>query len=1111
MSTGPFIETIITEDPTLRNRSLDDLAARLNTEDLLQVTEELEDFRLSSKNLYHTVRALFFLYALYRFHLPRLKNCQPVAQTPFLAVTHLRERRFEEAIQCLNEAQKRLGPSAPIASGLAASYHGLAFKKLSDQVRRSVQSAKGNQWMFRVGHPFDHPLRIVDQLKKIDPELETFPILMERTPVRMDLCHSAWSDIFFLGMDYPEGARVVNTSIDLGVLDRDSETKPPVEAFFRVIDIPLLRMTSVDLNTSTTISDLGEVFDFAKDYLGLLKAAIIASGIIPPGIEGSGQKLASVLERIVGKGLGIELVSNVNDIPKGSRLAVSTNLLGALISVCMRATGQVRQLTGNLSEIERRTVAARAILGEWLGGSGGGWQDSGGVWPGIKLIQGVIATDVDPEFGISRGCLLPRHEILDETTVTAATRDQLQSSLVLVHGGMAQNVGPILEMVTEKYLLRSNQEWEGRIDANQILDNVLDALKQSDIPTLAKLTTKNFFGPIQTIIPWATNHYTESIISETKQEFEDDFLGFCMLGGMAGGGMAFFFSPPRQKEGQRFLKQTMQRLKDELEHGLPFAMDPLVYQFQINNHGSVSELLDGHDALMPKRYYDLLVPHLIRQENRQLTANNSAELRAFASACRSNPQFKGALDSLFQRLLPEDQANGNGDQELQEQLSSNGFDPIQHEQIRAELRIGRIGLAQNRLPANVNIEDVESTDIANWKALREDHDLESRGKAAIQNGEIAVVTLTAGVGSRWTMGAGTVKAVNPFCQFDGTHRTFLEIHLAKSRRTSSEMGIPIPHVFTTSYLTHSPIQAALQRSNNYGYDGPVFLSEGRSIGQRLVPMARDLRFAWEELSQQRLDEQKEKVRENVRAALLQWAADQGEGTDYTDNLANQCMHPIGHWYEFANLLRNGTLDQIFESQPNLKHLYMHNVDTLGANLDPGLLGFHIDQEAALTFEVIPRWFDDHGGGLARVDGRMRLLEGLAIPNEADEFKLRYYNSNSNWIHLDQMLSLFELDRMDLKHPDKVTAAVRRIASRIPTYVTLKEVKKRWGHGQEDIFPVTQFEKIWGDMTSLHELECHYAVVPRKRGQQLKDPAQLDSWLRDGNAAYINSLCHWETK
>ena len=33
-----------------------------------------------------------------------------------------------------------------------------------------------------------------------------FPILKESTPVRMDLTHSGWSDIFFLGMDFPEGA-----------------------------------------------------------------------------------------------------------------------------------------------------------------------------------------------------------------------------------------------------------------------------------------------------------------------------------------------------------------------------------------------------------------------------------------------------------------------------------------------------------------------------------------------------------------------------------------------------------------------------------------------------------------------------------------------------------------------------------------------------------------------------------------------------------------------------------------------------------------------------------------------------------------------------------------
>src|SRR5881275_2278466 len=137
--------------------------------------------------------------------------------------------------------------------------------------------------------------------------------------------------------------------------------------------------------------------------------------------------------------MGLEVVSNVNNIPKGSRLAVSTNLLGAIIAVCMRATGQAKSLTGTLAENERRLVAARAILGEWLGGSGGGWQDSGGVWPGMKLITGAVAQQDDPEHGISRGRLMPNHHILTAEEASPATRQKLQDSLVLVHGGMAQN------------------------------------------------------------------------------------------------------------------------------------------------------------------------------------------------------------------------------------------------------------------------------------------------------------------------------------------------------------------------------------------------------------------------------------------------------------------------------------------------------------------------------------------------------------------------------------------------------------------------------------------------------------------------------------------------
>jgi hypothetical protein len=47
------------------------------------------------------------------------------------------------------------------------------------------------------------------------------------------------------------------------------------------------------------------------------------------------------------------------------------------------------------------------------------------------------------------------------------------------------------------------------------------------------------------------------------------------------------------------------------------------------------------------------------------------------------------------------------------------------------------------------------------------------------------------------------------------------------------------------------------------------------------------------------------------------------------------------------------------------------------------------------------------------------------------------------------------------------------------------------------------------MTGLAPIGCRFAVVSRRRGQQLKEPAQLDGWLRDGSAAYVDSLCEWE--
>jgi hypothetical protein len=1109
MSVSALWTIITATDPEIRNRSLDSFCRDASYDQLKTELEELERQRYSSGNLYERVRALFFLYAIHRFYLPeRPELSAGTTLVPFNGYEKLLSRRYEEAISIFLASQRAKGSSDGLSSALASAYHGLAFQTLADQVRRSVRSVRGNQWMFRTGHPADYALRLRAELLQRGPA-DPFPILHESTPVRMDLSHSGWSDIFFLGMDLPELARVLNVSINLSVYESGTQTpKPPVEAYLRVIDRPVIRLVSVDLDATAEISDLQEMFDFGRDYLGLLKAAVIASGIVPPGLEGSGQPLTQLLARLLGRdGLGIEIVSHVNNIPKGSRLAVSTNLLASLISVCMRATGQASSLTGPLTEPERRLVAARAILGEWLGGSGGGWQDSGGVWPGIKLIEGVRAAESDAEFGISRGRLLPNHRILAENEVGNATRQRLQDSLVLVHGGMAQDVGPILEMVTERYLLRSDAEWTARQTACKILDEILGHLRTGEVKAIGGATQRNFDGPIQTIIPWASNLYTETLIREVRAAFGDAFWGFWMLGGMSGGGMGFIFDPAHKPEAQNRLGSLMREVSARLSGGTAFAMEPVVYDFSINEHGTFAELHTGNSATMPDGYYNIVLPALLRRDQRLLSACERSDLERFSFLCHDVP---GALDrtrSLLDRLLPHSNQGEQQAESLDSLLAQNGFDPIQHERIQTELRAGHIGLAQNRIPASIQIDDVAPDRL--FDARHEmDAQFRSLGETALASGAVAVVTLSGGAGSRWTKGAGVVKALSPFCRLAGTHRTFLEVHLAKSRRTSGLFGCDVPHVITTSYLTHQRIDQLLRRERNYGYGGPLYLSAGQSVGLRLIPMVRDLRFAWEETPQQMLDSQAQKVRDSSRSALIAWALQSGEGSNYTDNVPLQCLHPVGHWYEVPNLLRNGVLRSMLDAQPNLKYLMVHNVDTVGANIDPAILGFHIARKATMTVEVVTRRIEDRGGGLACVDGRVRLVEGMALPSEEAEFKLSYYNSNTFWIDIDALLQAFSLSRADLRDQDKLATAIRAMAARMPTYITLKDVKKRWGKGQEDIYPIAQFEKLWGDMTALPQMACEYAIVPRSRGQQLKEPAQLDAWLRDGSADYVTGLCEF---
>jgi hypothetical protein len=699
--------------------------------------------------------------------------------------------------------------------------------------------------------------------------------------------------------------------------------------------------------------------------------------------------------------------------------------------------------------------------------------------------------------------------VFDTGEIPERARQALRDSLILVHGGMAQDVGPILRMVTEKYLLRGGRENAARQEAISLLTTIEGALAAGDLKRLGGATTRNFQGPLQAIIPWASNHYTQTLISRCEAEFKSQFWGFLMLGGMSGGGMGFLFDPAIKRPAQERLQRLMTGVKQELQDAFPFAMSPVVYDFEINERGTHAELRGasgGAWALLPAEYYALTLPSLVRTVPDQLSPLRRGELQAVAREIAPGGALVEAREQLLSSLLPQAAEAPTDERSLPQLLRENGFDPELHEQIRSELKAGRIGLAQNRLPISVQIADVEPGDV--WQASGEITAADRRrGEESLAAGEVAVFTLAAGAGSRWTRGAGVVKALHRFHRFQGRYRSFLEVHLAKTRRASRLAGCAVPHLIATSYLTERPIQNALRGMDPTGL-GPVRTSPGQSVGLRLIPMVRDLRFAWEETGGPLLDEQAEKMRASLRSALIGWAESAGCGADYTDNLPGQCLHPVGHWFEIPSLLRNGVLRSLLAERPGLKHLLLHNIDTLGADLDPGLLGLHLRGAGCLTFEVIPRRMDDRGGGLARVDNRVRLIEGLALPREEDEFLLSYYNTLTTWIDIDRLLAVFGLDRNSLADPVAVTAAIRRFSHHLPTYITIKDVKRRWGHGQEDILPVTQFEKLWGDMSAVPEVSCRFVAVSRQRGQQLKEQAQLDSWLRDGTAAWIEGLGDW---
>jgi len=137
-------------------------------------------------------------------------------------------------------------------------------------------------------------------------------------------------------------------------------------------------------------------------------------------------------------------------------------------------------------------------------------------------------------------------------------------------------------------------------------------------------------------------------------------------------------------------------------------------------------------------------------------------------------------------------------------------------------------------------------------------------------------------------------------------------------------------------------------------------------------------------------------------------------------------YPPGHGDVLDGLRNSGVLDRLLAQ--GRTHLFISNVDNLGATLDLSILGSMVAHNNDILMEMTPKTHADiKGGTVIEYEGRMKLLETAQVPaDKVNEFrtvrKFSVCNTNNIWFDLRMLKTALEEDRMKLDiivNPKKV--------------------------------------------------------------------------------------------
>lgn len=284
--------------------------------------------------------------------------------------------------------------------------------------------------------------------------LRSDEIVWARAPARLDV-GGGWTDTPPYSLEW--GGCVINAAVDLN-------GQPPIQAYVRVIDEPVVRIGSIDLGARIEIRQFKDLLDYRKatGSFALAKAALVLAGLSPQADGGGRQRtLKKVLEAFGG---GVELTT-LAAIPKGSGLGTSSIMGAVIVAALARVVGH---------DLSPRALFHQVLKLEQALTTGGGWQDQiGGVVDGVKMI--VTEAGMVPDAHIH---YVPS-DILDP--------QRNGGQALLYYTGITRLAKNILQQVVGRYLSRERATVAtlGRI--GDVAREVMDSFIRKDIVRFGSL------------------------------------------------------------------------------------------------------------------------------------------------------------------------------------------------------------------------------------------------------------------------------------------------------------------------------------------------------------------------------------------------------------------------------------------------------------------------------------------------------------------------------------------------------------------------------------------------------------------------------------------------